>query len=171
MATPNQNYNGDKTAGLSDREAIAQIEALREQLNELTGQAKAYAEDARDAVSNATHTGAVRLKYAVRKHPTASMFAAVGAGAALAFILTPRREQRDGVQQIRGYLPDTGHYNISNLTASIERAIDRAQPRESLSSVGNRLAEGANELNVGGNLEAAAERAMSWWDAARKRVS
>lgn len=154
------------SSNLSEADAQDQIDALRAELAHLSEKARGYAEHTARSVADATSQGTAELKSTIRRHPATSIVVAAGAGAVLAMLIVPRPTPRSRYQQFQNYLPDMSGYGLA-----MERAWNRAVPTEHLNGISDSISASVGSVDVQNNLSAVAERAMNWWDEAKKRVA
>ncbi|MBU2531620.1 MAG: hypothetical protein KKB37_02680 [Alphaproteobacteria bacterium] len=164
--------NTAKDPAASEATMREQLDALRDEIAALSSAARTYAEQAGSSVSRTARSGVGGMKKSIGRNPSASMLLAAGLGASLA-LLVPRRSLRrpsahrlssDHVPRLTNY-----NYDLTGLTHAVERAIERAAPRERYVAAGNRISETVADSQA--NIAAVAERLMAWWDEAKRRAA
>lgn len=158
---PNARASSRLAAAQSSAEAT--LAELRDSVTSIAKDVASIAEKrtraARGAVSDTAEAGASELRRSIRRQPVVAMAVAVGAGAIIALVLTPRSSRRPRASRWEGTRADL--YDVAD---TIQRSLSRgAQSMPAVIPTFERLIEAITRADPSASMNSVVEKASSWF--------
>ncbi len=175
--------SNESTDGEGERERESERNRAAAQIAELRAEIRALAETAQNratvmagTATTAVEDGAEELRSTMARHPGLTIAGGAALGVAVALLVTAARDRhhRAGNERLRysiGHTADSAASGIRDMTAAVERAIDRAAPRQDLAAMSDRVADLVHAPEAQDTLAKLARRVAGTFNDARRRVA
>lgn len=169
---PNARASSRLAAAQSSAEAT--LAELRDSVTSIAKDVASIAEKraraARGAVSDTAEAGASELRKTIRRQPVVAMAVAVGAGAIIALVLTPRSSRR--TSRWEGWMPPVTRADLYDVADNIQRSLSRgAQSMPAVTPTFERLIEAITRADPSASMNSIVEKASSWFQKLQSRAT
>ncbi len=159
--TPNSGEHEPQIAG-------TEIEALREQMTQVSGEIARISAARIEAAKRAAEAGAEYAREGVEEYPLSSLAMAFGAGALIGLAILPKRRtsfdwHNPSVQSVRNELAD--------YTDKMKRSIRGSATGQGMISNFERVVDTVSNVDAKATIGPVWNRILAWLDAAKERAS